>query len=123
MSSPEENEGERPGDGVVPSHPHQRCASLISPVREQEIFLRSTASWREARAFLPAALRLCFALPSSLGPLLVTAASFSEDTCLLHTTAKRLHRTFKGAIRVDNTLTQQHYQRDRLRLEDAASRG
>ena len=44
----------------------------------QEIFLPSTALWLEARAFLPSALRLFFALPSSLGCLIVTtAASFS----------------------------------------------
>ena len=85
--------------------------------------MRSTSSWLEARAFLPAALRLCFALSSSLERLLVTATSFSEGTRLLHAAAKRLHRTFTGPVRVDNPLAQQHYQRDRLRLEDAASRG
>ncbi len=73
--------------------------------------MRSTESWLEARAFLPSVLRLCFALPSSLG-------------CLTETTAAKLFpRNFKWSVQIDNNLAHQHYQRDLLLLEYAASRG
>jgi hypothetical protein len=88
LSSPCQNEEKRPGDGVVPSHPHQRGTSLLIAQRGQasmekhalfqDIFIRSIESQLEARSFQPSALRLCFALPSRLGRLIVTAAaSFS----------------------------------------------
>ena len=90
----------------------------------EDVFMGSTDLWLEARSFLSSALCLCFALPSSLGCLIVTTtASLSQNARILYAAAKLFHRNFKWSIRVDNNLTHRRYQRDRLLVEYDVSRG